>query len=231
MLTLGLMNGLFATLQVVVSSSGAVENSPALASVYYGTHGAGLDPTVIASWLAPLVIATYGSCLVAFAIGMGLCWYAGRLVALAGSPAAGTRAGLLTSLIGSVIWIGASVVGVLLAHADGSLSGLVVAAQGRPSSAGVGGELAGLLAQEIVAALITLGFGALAGSIGASSVPRQPPPPRQVSPGGPPAGWNMYGTVSYPPRPEMYRTPPPALATDPGAPPPASGTDPAGPTA
>ncbi|HEY7780057.1 MAG TPA: hypothetical protein VIC85_07585 [Ktedonobacterales bacterium] len=219
---LGLLYGLFAVLQVVVSVSAAVENHSVIAGLYYGTQQSGFDPTVAVQWLAPMLVATYGSCLAAFVIDMGLCWYAGRLVAGAsvrGSGGAG--AGLLTSVIGSAIWIAASIVAVLFAHTDGTIAGLF-ATTPQYSAANVGGEIVGLVVQEGLAAALALGFGALAGAIGGASARPRPAlavmPPRAHSmppiapaampyPGAAPYPLNPYYPVNlpYPPPPEFYR--------------------------
>lgn len=227
-LTFGALSGLFGVLQVVVSVSAALESQGAIQSLYYGAQGGGLNPSIMAQWLGPLLTATYGSCLLGFAISMWLCWAAGRVAASAyGRRSAGTLAGLLTSAIGSAIWILASVLAVLLVHTDGSITGILNTSPNL-SAGMVGGEVAGLVIQEVVAAAVALGFGSLAGRIGAASaslpqwpvraLPTLPPAPPFVMyppalpPGTPALGPGPQPTsfpVSpvYPPPPEIYRTP------------------------
>jgi hypothetical protein len=217
-LIFGLLNGLFAALQVAVGSVAALENRAALGSLYYGIQNEVLDPAVVYAWLAPILAATYGSCLVAFGFGMWLCWHAGRAAALAaGRDTGGASAGMLASVIGSGIWIAASIAGALILHTDGTISG-IFATTPSLSDANIGGELLGLLTQEGVAAFLALGFGAVAGRMGAASVrfpPRAappmpygpyytaaaPPPPAGYPAGGPP----LPSYPTYPPPPEWYR--------------------------
>ena len=219
-LIFGLLNGLFATLQVALSSSAALENHSAISSLYYGFKNQALDPSVAVAWLAPILVSAYGSCLVAFGFGMWLCWQAGRATALAaGRDAGGASAGMLTSLIGSGVWIAASVAAVLVLRTDGTASGILATTPDR-SAANLGGELAGLLTQEVVGGLVALGFGAVAGRIGAGSVrfPSRTAPPATFAPlyaatvPLPPAGYPAAGMPMplYPPSPDFYRGPAPA---------------------
>lgn len=231
-LVLGLVNGLFGILQVVTSSSGAIENHATISSFYYGTHGTGFDIAIMANWLAPVFSAAYGSCLVAFAVGMWLCWRAGRASAAARGVAAGASvAGLLTSVIGSGIWIVASVVAVLLVHTDGTVTGVLATTPDR-TAAHQTLELVGLLTQEIVAAAIALGLAAIAGHIGGRSarvpsrrlpgrplvvaIPAYPPyPPATLYPPYAAGGYPFPGVPGYPPQPPPYGGVPPM----PGRPP------------
>jgi hypothetical protein len=220
-LVLGLLNGLFGILQVVTSSSGAIENHATISSFYYGRHGTGFDIAIMASWLAPVFLAAYGSCLVAFAVSMWLCWRAGRASAAASGYSAGASvAGLLVSMIGSGIWIVASVVAVLLAHTDGTLTG-VLATTPDTTAAHQTVELVGLLGQEVVAAAIALGLAAIAGHIGGRSArvpPRRLPgrplvvampaypqyPPASLYPPYASGGYPLPGVPGYPPQPHPY---------------------------
>jgi hypothetical protein len=219
-LIFGLLNGLFATLQVALSSSAALENHAAISSLYYGFKNQALDPSVALAWLTPILASAYGSCLVAFGFGMWLCWQAGRATALAaGRDVGGASAGMLTSLIGSGVWIAASVAAALVLRTDGTVSGLLATTPDR-SAANLGAELAGLLTQEVVGGLVGLGFGAVAGRIGAGSVrfPSRAAPPATFGPlyaatiPLPPSGYPAPGMPMplYPPPPDFYRGPAPA---------------------
>jgi hypothetical protein len=173
-LLFGALGGLFALLQVVVSVTSAWENHAALASIYYGGQNQALDPILAAQWLVPVLSATYGSCLLAFALSMWLSWGAGRAAAIAtGRPWTGALAGLLTSMFSSLIWIAASVFVAARFHTDGTIAGILTTTP-TYSAAATGPEIAGLVAQEIVAGLISLGLGAVAGRIGgaAARIPR-----------------------------------------------------------
>jgi hypothetical protein len=214
-LIFGLLNGLFATLQVAISSSAALENHAAISSLYYGFRDQTLDPSVAVAWLTPVLASAYGSCLVAFGFGMWLCWQAGRATALAaGRDAGGASVGMLTSLIGSGVWIAVSVVATIVLHTDGTASGVLASTPDR-SAANLGGELFGLLTQEVVGGLVALGFGAVAGRIGAGSVrfPARSAPPATFAPlyaatiPLPPHGYPAAGVPmpSYPPLPDFYR--------------------------
>jgi hypothetical protein len=218
-LIFGLLSGLFAAMQVAVSSSAALENRAAISGLYYGLQNQALDPSIAAAWLAPVLVAAYGSCLVAFGFSMWLCWHAGRAVAAAsGNPTGGAGAGMLTSLLGSGIWIAASVAAVLALHTDGTASG-IFATTPNLSAANLGGELSELLGQEVVAVVVALGFGAVAGRMGAGSIhmpPRATFVPAAAPPYGAPAsmlpasysGYPGYPSYpGYPPPPELYRVP------------------------
>ena len=168
-LIFGLLNGLFAMLQVAVSSWAALVNHGAIASLYYGANGVGFNPTVLVNWLAPVLVAAYGTCLLGFVASLWLCWHAGRAAAAAsGRRGAGAQAGLLVSLLGSAIWIVTSVLAALILHTDATVSGILATTPARTPTH-LGAEIAGLLTQEIIAGLLALGFGALAGRMGAGA--------------------------------------------------------------
>lgn len=219
-LIFGGLSGLFAVLQLSVSVTSAVENRAAFASLYYGVQNQALDPTVILRWLGPVLVATYTSCLLGFALSMWLCWHAGRAAAAAsGRRSFGALAGMLASMIGTLIWIVASVAAVLLVHTDGSISGIFTTNPIHPT-ASTGGAIAGLVVQEAVAGLIALGFAAIAGRLGAATA--QMPPSTAVLtrspwPGAPTLASypTAYGPTFAPPVPPNppgapALTPPPA---------------------
>jgi hypothetical protein len=213
-LPLGVLGGLFALVQVLVSVLAALANSTALRTMHQilvgFQQGSPSDPTVLAGDLTRMVLVTYTASLVTGFICLGFCWYAGRLTAFVlGWHAAGALAGFLVMLISSTSWIAASVAATLIARADGTLSGVF-------TSAFAGGdltvELIALLAQELLAVLVGFGLAAIAGKLGEVSAPISPPrpapqaaPPRDAAPPGvlPAApAWPAY------PPPPSYFSPP-----------------------
>lgn len=240
-LVFGLVNGLFAALQVAVSSWAAVINQGVSASLYYGVNGVGLNPSIIASWLAPMLVAAYGTCLLGFIVSLWLCWQAGRAAALAtGRRGAGAQAGTLVSLLGSAIWIVLSVLAALVLHTDATVAGLAGIVTAAPGHVGPNPptEIVVLLVQLIAAALFALGFGALAGRIGAGAAHLPPLPPAGATRMGYPAPmppmpmpwpppnppYGPYPPTAYPPRPESYA--PPADQAPPASRPPSGANQP-----
>jgi hypothetical protein len=171
-LAFGLVNGVFAVLQVAVSSWAALVNRGVYISLYYGANGVGFNNDALLAWLLPIFTAAYGTCLLGFVVSLVLCWHAGRAAAAAtGRRGAGAQVGALVALYGSVIWIVASVAAVLLVHTDATLAGVagvLTAPKGTPGLNSAT-EIVVLLAQEIVAGLLAVGIGALAGRIGAGA--------------------------------------------------------------
>jgi hypothetical protein len=169
-----------------------------------------------------MLLVAYGSMLVAGAVTARLAWSAGRLAALdAGRRAGGARAGMWVWLISTLVWIAASVVIVALTHMDGTVSGIFTGT-GKPEF--MGAEIAFLVAQEALAALIGLAVCAFAGARGAAGAtlvePAQVAIPAMVAP---------YPFVPYPAPwamqpPPGYRSPYQAGANPPaGFPPPYPG--------
>lgn len=167
-LLFGLLNGLFALLQVGFSTFAAIANHAAMISLAEGLQNGGFQLNTMVRWLAPAATAAYGTCLLGFVVSLWLCWHAGLAAAqVAGRRSVGAGAGLLTSALGSLVWITSSVVVVLALHTDATITGML-ATTSSYSGANLAGELFGLLGQEIVAALLALGCGALAGRSGAN---------------------------------------------------------------
>lgn len=168
----GLVNGVFAVLQVAVSSWAALINQGVYVSFFYGVNGVGFNNDALTAWLLPIFTAAYGTCLLGFIASLVLCWHAGRAAAWAtGRRGAGGEVGALVALYGSVIWIVASVAAVLIIHTDGTVAALagVLTAPGKQPGINPATEIVVLLAQEIVAGLLAVGLGALAGRIGAAA--------------------------------------------------------------
>jgi hypothetical protein len=220
---LGLLSGLFAVLQVMVSVSAATTNAITIRGLQRAfdslTTNTPLSPFNLLADLVPVLVATYLSAAVAGLIMIGFAWYAGRLTARTlGRRAYGGMAGLWVSLWSGLIWLGLSAIATLLTHADGTLSGILTSS---PGTSRLGAQLIFLLLQNGLAALCGLGFGALAGFIGASGAPVPSRPAiAYVLPGyGIPAA---PGTVYNP----LYGVPPGAMP----APPPWAAANPPPPT-
>jgi hypothetical protein len=164
-LLFGAIAGLIALVQVGVSVVSALENRYTLTNLYFSTSGGDAAVASALGALLWLVLAVYGTCLLGFIFMLALCWQAGRAAALeTGRAAAGTEAGLLVTVSGSLIWVIASVVAVLLFHTDGSLAGIATASA-HLSAATDANEIAILVGQEMLAILVALGAAALVGRL------------------------------------------------------------------
>jgi hypothetical protein len=212
---LGLLSGLFALLQVLVSVSSVKANALTVAGLQYAfdntAAGVPTNPFNLLADLVPVLLTTYLAAAIAGVVMMGFAWYAGRLTALTiGRRSFGGVAGFWVALWSGGIWLGLSVVATLITHADGTLTGLLTSS---PGTSRLGFELTLLLLQNGLAALCGLGLGALAGFIGAKGAPvpaytawRLPLPPsyRYPPPQGPyapqaPQGPAAGGPGAYPP--------------------------------
>ena len=236
---LGMLSGLFALLQVLVSASSALANQRALdalqrsiAPPYLGSIPTDFDSVV------SVLVVTYLSAAIAGTIMMGFAWYAGRITARSiGRRQFGARAGLWVAVWSGLIWLALALVATLLTHADGTLTGVLTSSRGTSKLAA---QVILLTLENGLAALIGLGLGALAGLIGARTAPVAPAAPRLplsppygsylAIPGYPvlPGYWppaappprSPSSSVAYPPPPEWYQrrewTPgdPPARATN-----------------
>jgi hypothetical protein len=235
-LRVGLVSGLFSIGQVLLSVAAAHGAEAALRAMQRAfailASGGIADPTTLISGLVPMLLTTYLSMLV---IGLLTIWFAGRagrLAAIAqGRRAGGASAGMWVWLIGTLIWLLASVIAAVITHSDGTLSGVFV---GTFSDAYLPQQVIFLLLQEILAALICLGFCALAGSQGARNAPVSPPsdgalmplrgtagyPPQGAYPYAPYAPYPMPSYPGYPPHPgyPAPQQPYPGYPTYPGYP-------------
>ena len=168
---LGILSGLFAALQVLISASSARANIASIESMRWSlarlTTGGG-NPTPLIGSLAPTVLITYASMVVTGAICLGLCWYAGRLTAYVNGNRGGAGAGFQVALLSGIIWIAFGVVISLLLHSDGTITGVVASTRDGSS---LSFQLGGLLIQQILFASIGLGLGAWAGALGSRSAP------------------------------------------------------------
>lgn len=211
-LWLGLTSGMFACLQVLVSVSSAQSNRVSLATFQRAladlSQGGGSDPFLVAGGLVPVVVTTYTAMLAGGLICLALCWIAGRRVALEHrTRVGGGLVGLNVALVSGIVWLVVSLLATYIFRADGSITGVVTSAPGGPR---LGAELVGLFVQELLAVLITLGLGAVAGELGAHTV-RLPATPMVRRPFvvayAPP--WPAPTYYPYPPQPGYPPYPPP----------------------
>lgn len=216
---LGLLSGLIAVWQVLVSVSSALANQPAIAALQHSVVPpyVGTVPSNLGG-VGTVLIVTYLSAFIGGIAMMGFAWYAGRLTALTlGRRAAGGQAGFWVACWSGGIWLVAALIAAALAHADGTLTGVVASSPGGPLNVA---QLILLALENGIAALIGLGLGALAGMIGARSARVSPaaasypplPPQYGAYPAGPgypgyPAYWQPPGPSAYAP-PEPYPPPP-----------------------
>ncbi len=214
----GLVSGLFAIGQVALSVAAAHGSEASLRSVQQTFDllaGGGLaDPTTVAPALLPMLLIAYLTMLLGGLLTLWFAARAGRLAAIAqGRRAGGAAAGMWVWLTSTGVWLLASIVATVIFNSDGTLSGVFF---GDFSGNTLALELIFLLLQEVVAALICLGFCALTGAQGARNAPVPPTPmsypPHGVYPGAypytpyppyPVAGYSTY--PNYPPAyPPMY---------------------------
>lgn len=195
---LGIVSGVFAALQVLVSASSARANIYSIESMRWALsrlQTGGGNPLPLIGSLMPVMLMAYASIIVTGAISLGLSWYAGRLTAyVRGRRSGGAGAGFRVALLSGLIWIGFSVIVSLLMHGDGTITGVLASTHDGSS---LGPQLIGLLFQEILFAAIGLGLGAWAGYIGASGAPLPKDLPTDTRAGVPYAVYGMY--PAYPP--------------------------------
>lgn len=224
----GLVAGLFSIGQVGLSLAAAHGSEASLramqqAFAVLASNGIA-DPTVLISPLLPMLLITYLSMAGIGLLTIVFAAHAGRLAALAqGRRVGGASAGMWAWLVSTGIWLLASVVGAAITHTDGTLSGVFAGtftAQYLPQ------QIIFLLIQEIIAALIGLGFCALAGSIGARNARLVAPQPITPPMAFPPRGYPPYQPYPYPYAPHGMPAYPPAYPMYPGYPPAPAGVYP-----
>jgi hypothetical protein len=227
---LGMIAGLFAFLQVLVSVSAARANVLLMHAtqdvITNITNNIVQSPLNLLSDLAPTLIATYAAMFVTGVIMLGFAFRAGRVTAQEIGRHTGALAGFWVALISGAIWIVASLLGAIILRADGTISGVLTSG----ANDRLVPQVVWLLIQELPLALLGLGFGALAGLIGAQTAkvtpkPRfaptygqfapypatparlQPYPEQAYQPSS--ASMNPSENIpAYPPAPEFYQTQP-----------------------
>ena len=223
---LGIVSGLFAALQVLISSSAARANIDTIESMRWSLarlDSGGGNPVPLIGLLVPVVLIAYGAMIVTGAICLVLCWYAGRLTAYVnGRRGGGAGAGFRVALLSGAIWIAFSIIISVLLHADGTITGVVASTH---DGSALPVQLAGLLIQQLIFGAIGLGLGAWAGAIGSNSAPLPETPPMAASAYAPPAAYGMYPAYppmagypthgGYPFSPSPYRTPAPYTLSQP----------------
>ncbi|HEX6543211.1 MAG TPA: hypothetical protein VF040_15755 [Ktedonobacterales bacterium] len=232
---LGILSGLFAVLQVMISTSSARANIASIESMRLSLdrlQTGGGNPVPLVGSLLPVVLVTYTSIVVTGVVSLILSWYAGRLTAyVQGRRDGGAGAGFRVALLSGSIWIVFSVIVSLTLHADGTITGVLTSTRDGSS---LPAQLTGLLVQEIVLAGIGLGLGAWAGYLGAGSArlpsdmpgggsPAMPTAFYGMSPAHPQvAGYPVYhtnGSYPLPTPPYPYPAPAGSPQASPGNPP------------
>jgi hypothetical protein len=173
---LGIIAGVFAALQVLISTTAALADAGNMLSAQQGLSDGTAVPQFLLGPLLPPVVAAYASMMLTGAIMLYLARKAGELATyVSGRRELGMVAGGWVALISAFIWIGLSMIVALRAHADGTITGLFTS---NPVGRLQPVELVGLLVQEIAAALIGWGLGSLVGQLGAArasqTLARQP---------------------------------------------------------
>lgn len=206
--SLGVAAGLFAALQVLVSTTAARANWGSLDSAQRGLADGTAVPQFLIGPLLPTLVATYLASILSGAIMLYLARRAGWLAAyVSGRREAGLVAGGWVALVSALIWIALSVVVVLLTHTDGSVTGLFTS---NPTGPLRPFELPGLLLQQLGAGLIGWGLGSLMGQIGGARapMPRAMPTPSIGSAWPPSASGPMPPWPSQPPSTAGLWSPP-----------------------
>ncbi|HEU4782882.1 MAG TPA: hypothetical protein VFS83_06055 [Ktedonobacterales bacterium] len=217
---LGIVSGLFAALQVLISASAARANIATIESMRWSLarlESGGGNPLPLLGLLVPVVLITYGAMIVTGAACLVLCWYAGRLTAYVNGRRGGVAgAGFRVALLSGLIWMAFSVIISLLLHADGTITGVVASTH---DGSALPAQLAGLLIQQLIFGAIGLGLGAWAGAIGSNSAPL-PETPAMAAPAYVlPTSYGMYPAYpplagyptngGYPVNPSPYQAPAP----------------------
>ena len=141
---LGMIAGLFAFLQVLVSVSSARANLLLMRAtqdvITNITNNIVQTPLNLLSDLVPTLIATYTAMVITGVIMLGFAFYAGRITAQEIGRHSGALAGFWVALISGTIWIVVSLLGAIILRADGTISGVLTSGAQRP--AGPAGRLA-----------------------------------------------------------------------------------------
>lgn len=211
---LGIVSGLFAALQVLISASTSRANIYSIESMRWAlsrlTTGGG-NPVPLLGSLASVVLVTYAAMLVTGAISLVLCWHAGRLTAyVQGRRAGGASAGFRVALLSGGIWMVFTIIISFLMHSDGTITGVFASTRDGSSLLP---QLGGVLLQELIFAAIGLGLGAWAGYLGSGRAPLSAEPPAA-------AAFTAYGAQPMYPAYPAYPAYPvyPPLAGYPGYP-------------
>jgi len=218
---LGMLAGLFALLQALISISSARANIFLMRAVQQVitniTDGIAQTPLNLLADLVPTLIATYASMVITGVIMLGFAFYAGRVTAQELGHHTGASAGFWVALVSGAIWLGISALGAIVLRADGTLSGVLTSGV----SDRLFPQIFWLMLQELPLALLGLGFGALAGLIGAHTAriaPRALPLAALQTAGQystvpshfqpyPAQPYPPISSPAYPPAPEFYQTP------------------------
>jgi hypothetical protein len=195
---LGILSGLFAVVQVMISTAAARANIDTIASMRWALarlETGGGNPLPLIDSLATVVLITYAAMIITGAISLILSWHAGRLTAyMRGNRSGGAGAGFRVALLSGGIWIGFSIIISLLLHGDGTITGILAST---PDGSALPAQLGGLLLQEAIFAAIGLGLGAWAGHLGAGSARLAETPPMAMVAPSPSGAYGVYPVSPY----------------------------------
>jgi hypothetical protein len=208
---LGMIAGLFAFLQVLVSVSSARANLLLMHAtqdvITNITNNIVQSPLNLLSDLVPTLVATYTAMIITGVIMLGFAFYAGRITAQEISRHRGALAGFWVALVSGVVWLVVSLLGAIILRADGTISGVLTSG----ANDRLVPQVVWLLIQELPLALLGLGFGALAGLIGAATAKIAPRP----APGYAPYALNPAIPTRFQPYPAQGYQPPSAPVNPP----------------
>ena len=218
---LGMIAGLFAFLQVLVSVSSARANLLLMRAtqdvITNITNNIVQTPLNLLSDLAPTLIATYAAMVITGVIMLGFAFRAGRITAQEIGRHSGALAGFWVALISGAIWLAVSFLGAIILRADGTISGVLTSG----ANDRLVPQVVWLLIQELPLVLLGLGFGALAGLIGAATAKITTRPAQAYAPYTPypaiPARFQPYPAQGYQP-PSAPVNPPANVSEYPPAP-------------
>lgn len=169
---LGILSGMFAILQVLISTGAARANIATIESMRWSLArlaSGGGNPVPLIGILVPVVLITYAAMILTGVASLILSWRAGRLTAYVnGCRSGGAGAGFRVALLSGAIWLAFSTLISLVFHADGTITGIIASTRDGSS---LPAQLGGLLIQEVIFAAIGLGLGAWAGHLGARNAP------------------------------------------------------------
>jgi hypothetical protein len=197
---LGILSGVFAALQVLISASTARANISSIESMRWALsrlQTGGGNPLPLLRPLGSVVLVSYGSMVVTGVASLCLSWYAGRLTAYVhGRRTGGAGAGFRVALLSGLIWMAFTTIISFVLHSDGTITGVIAST---PDGSASVPQLIGVLIQELILAAIGLGLGAWAGYIGSGSAPlaKMPATPPMAQPA-------MYGYQPIYPVYPMY---------------------------
>ncbi|MFI5274765.1 MAG: hypothetical protein ACHQ4H_17175 [Ktedonobacterales bacterium] len=193
---LGFGAGMFALLQALIAASTAAASQASVLAYQHSlitdSAGGGVSIEPLIGPLVQLFAITYLTNLLSFAITLGFCWYAARIVVLlTGDQQRARNAALRVVAISTAVWLAVTLIAALLFRADGTIAWLVATALKllgsgptsgvlvtQPDGAFLAAQAALLLLQAAAGFAAAVVLAALAGRRGGESVRsvREAPP-------------------------------------------------------